>query len=374
MMVVEVFPFSGVKRSKPCHGEVNKFRLTHSSGAFFSVMNYGASISSICVRDNKGDLADVVLGFSCLEDYINDNSCQGAVVGRNANRIKNASFTLDGLEYQLQINDGLNNLHSGSPAFQNVFWEGRVVSQKEAEEFISGSHIQVDSELDGEAVLFSCHSPDKAGGFPGNLDVDVLYTWTRDLTLLIVYRGESDAVTLFGPTNHAYFNLRGHDSGDISRQILWVDSKEITNKSADNVPDGTFSQVEGSIFDFSVPRALGPSLRDKHPQILSSSGLDQNYCLHTVHAKASLAASLRDPYTGRKMDVMTNFPGLQVYTANHLGGTCGKSGNEYVPCAGVCLETQLYPDAIHHDNFPSPVVLPRTPCYYVTGYRYSVES
>jgi len=373
-MGVDVFTFSGIKKNLPSHGEVFKYRLTHSSGAFFSVINYGASITSICVRDKEGELADVILGFSCLEEYMNSSSCHGAVVGRNANRIKNASFSLNGKEYTLPKNDGPNNLHGGSPSFHNVFWGGKVISSDEAREYLVKSQIHTEYEIEGEAVLFTYRSPDGACGFPGNLDASVLYAWTTDLTLLILYRGESDADTLFNPTNHAYFNLKGHDSGSVARQYLWIDSAKITNKDAENIPDGTYSEVKESIFDFSSPAPLGPTMKSSDPQLVSSRGLDQNYCLNTVHSEVSLAARLSDPSSGRSMEVSTNSPGLQVYTGNHIGGCCGKGGNEYIRFAGVCLETQLYPDAIHHEDFPSPVIRAHEPCYYVTGYRYFVES
>jgi aldose 1-epimerase len=373
-MSVAVFPFSGIKMSTPKHGEVFKYRLTHSTGAFFSVINYGASITSIFVRDKEGQLADVVLGFCCLDDYLNNSSCHGAIVGRHANRIKNSAFSLNGKECTLPKNDGQNNLHGGSPAFQNVFWDGQVLTQETAQEYLLNSNIQSEYKIEGEAVLFTYRSPDGSCGFPGNLDTSVLYAWTTDMTLLILYRGESDADTLFSPTNHSYFNLQGHDSGNVSRQKLWIDSDTITNKDEGNVPDGTFSNVKGSIFDFTKPTALGPTMTDSNPQLVSSMGLDQNFCLHTTHGKASRAAMLSDPISGRNMEVSTNFPGLQVYTGNHIGGSCGKSGNEYIRFAGVCLEAQLYPDAIHHENFPSPVISANEPRYYVTGYRYFVES
>lgn len=372
-MSVDVFPFAGVKKSAPRHGEVFKYRITHSSGAFFSVINYGAAITSICVRDKCGQLGDVVLGFCCLDDYIDDNSCHGAIVGRHANRIKNASFIINGNEYVLPANDGSNNLHGGYPSFQNTFWEGSVLDKSDAEAFLVSTQISNDFKLDGEAVLFTCLSPDGACGFPGNLNASVLYAWTKDLTLLIVYKGISDADTLFNPTNHAYFNLNGHDRGDVSRHMLWINADKMTNKDSENIPDGTFSDVKGSIFDFSTPNLLGPTMKSRHPQLLCSLGLDQNYCLHTSHDSIRMAARLSDPHSGRKMEVLTNFPGLQVYTGNHIGGYFGKSGNEYIKHAGVCLEAQLYPDSIHHEMFPSPILRANTPCYYITGYRYSCE-
>jgi aldose 1-epimerase len=232
-------------------------------------------------------MGDVILGFSNLSDYLKSGSCHGAIVGRHANRIKNASFMLNGKEYFLPKNDGENNLHGGTPSFQNVFWKGEVLPVSKAAEYLLGSGIQNEFELDGDAVLFSYTSPDGACGFPGNLKIEVLYAWSKDLTLLILYRGESDADTLFSPTNHAYFNLNGHDSGSVSRHILWMDSDRITNKDPSNVPDGTFTDVKNTIFDFTDPAPLGPTMTDRNPQLLSSRGLDQNYCLKTSREKVS---------------------------------------------------------------------------------------
>ncbi len=370
-MSVEVFTCAPAVRTGICHDEVSKYRITHSSGAFFSVIDYGASITSICVRDRNGILGDVILGFSSLGDYLKSGSCHGAIVGRHANRIKNASFTLNGKEYVLPKNDGDNNLHGGVPSFQNVFWKGEILPADAAAEYLFRTGIQNDFELDGDAVLFSYTSPDGACGFPGNLKAEVLYAWSKDLTLLILYRGESDADTLFSPTNHAYFNLNGHDSGRVNRHMLWINSDRITNKDPSNVPDGSYSDVKNTIFDFSAPAPLGPTMTDKNPQLLSSKGIDQNYCLKTSHEKVSRAASIEDPVSGRVMEVLTNFPGLQIYTGNHLGGTFGKSGNEYMDYGGVCLEAQLYPDSIHHAGFPSAVIKAHEPHCYITGYRYS---
>jgi len=373
-MSVEIQPYSSTLHPEISEGISFQFTIQHSSGARFSVINYGATITSLFVEDRLGNKDDIVLGFSCLDDYMANGACHGAIVGRHANRIKGAEFSIGEKTFHLPKNDGSNNLHGGSPSFQNIFWNGKVISAKEAAGFLAESHIQNGFEVEGDAVLLTCTSQDGACGFPGNLDVSVMYAWSADRTLLIVYRGESDQDTLFNPTNHAYFNLHGHDSGSVDRHILWLNTKTMTRKDAENIPDGTLEDVSGTIFDFTTPAPIGPTMTDPNPQLVSSKGIDQNYCLSTRHDAVSLTARLAEPDSGRVMEVITNSPGIQVYSGNHIGGYTGKSGTEYVPYGGVCLETQLYPDSIHHPAFPSPILPAHKPCFYITGYRYLLES
>ncbi len=373
-MCVDVFPCAGLRKTGTCVSEVSTFRLTHPSGSFFSVMEYGASITSIFVRDRLNFLGDVILGFSSLGDYLESGSCHGAVVGRSANRIRGAQYEWDGKTYVLPANDGPNNLHGGPGSFQNTYWEGKIISGEEASQFLVDAGIVNSFEIEGDAVIFHTDSPDGTCGFPGNLSADVLYAWTSDMTLVIGYRGTSDQDTIFAPTNHAYFNLLGHDTGNVGRHVLQINTHKMTNKGPDNVPDGTFSDTRDTIFDFETPHPLAPTMSSTDPQLLSSRGLDQNYCIGDDPFTVRSAAVLREPFSGRAMEVLTNFPGLQVYTGNHTQGTTGKKGNEYVPYAGVCLETQHYPDAIHHPSFPSPILRRGETKYYLTGYRFFVSS
>jgi aldose 1-epimerase len=372
-MPVTVTPFPSVLHPEIAAEESFSYKIVHSTGSTFSVINYGASITNIFVPDKNGRMKDVILGFSDLDAYLDNKSCHGAIVGRHANRIKGATFSIGEIEYHVTQNDGLNNLHSGPHGFHNIFWHGSVLTKDKAQRMLQESHIDNPFELDGDAVLFTCFSPDQSNGFPGNLTTSVLYAWTTDLTLMILYRGESDKDTIFNPTNHAYFNLGGHDSGSVHSHLLWIESNKVTNKDAGNVPDGTYSDVEGTIFDFTVPNPLGATMSSQHPQILSSLGIDQNYCLSTTHEAVRRIAQLSDPVSGRIMEVLTNSPGLQIYTGNHIN-YAGKDGVQYARFGGVCLETQEYPDAIHHLNFPSSILPAHEQRYYITGYRYSFKS
>lgn len=350
-----------------------EYTVSHSSGAAFSVINYGASITSLLVPDRDGNFADVVLGHSELDKYMASGSLHGAAVGRCANRTKGAQFALNGTIYQMPKNDGENNLHGGNPSYQNVFWEGSVIPNAEAKDLLDETGVAHSFAIDGDAVLFRYLSPDGECGLPGNLHSEILYAWTSDMTLLIVYTGKSDQDTVFSPTNHSYFNLAGEGSGSTENHMLFINADRITRKSEDNVPDGTFSDVEGTVFDFTVPSPIGKTIRSDHPQLVMSRGMDQNFCLNTGGDVNAISAILIEPSSGRKMEVLTNFPGIQVYTGNHLEGSQSKIGGVYVNNGGVCLETQLFPDAVHHSNFPSAVIPAKKRVCYLTGYRFFAQ-
>ena len=347
------------------------FRKDHSSGASFTVSEYAAAITELWIPDAKGERRDIVLGFSDHTSYLESGSCHGSVVGRVANRTKGAAFHLNGENISMPRNDGENNLHGGPGSFQNVYWNGRVLSELEACEYLSATGIDHSFEVEGEAVLFTHVSPAGTSGLPGNLWAEVVYAWSTDATLLIVYRGTSDADTLFAPTNHSYFNLLGHDGGSVKDHRLQLASAVMTVKGPDNVPDGAFFETKGSVFDFAQEKNLSETMRQDDPQLISSRGLDQNYCLTGSGDRVSLAALLCEPISGRRMEVLTNFPGIQVYTGNHTENTVGKGGHVYDQFAGVCLEAQLYPDAIHHEHFPSPILRAGETKCYITGYRFS---
>ena len=368
-MIVRVIPFPSVADKKRYEDVSFSYELTHSSGASFSLINYGAAITKLVVPDKDGTLSDIMLGFSDLDHYMADPGCHGSVVGRHANRIRGASFSLNGETYHLPANDGPNNLHGGKPAFQNVFWKGNVLSEADANHLLAQSGIKNNFCVEGEAVLFSYLSEDGECGFPGNLTAKVMYAWTTDCTMLLLYQGTTDKDTLFNPTNHAYFNLGGHNSGSVSDHVLHIDTTIMTNKAMDNIPDGTYRVFLGTAFDFSRPDRLEKTMTDHDPQLTCSRGIDQNYCLNTELSAVSAVADVCEKRSGRKMTVYTNLPGLQIYTGNHLH-VSGKEGSMYENYGGVCLETHFFPDSIHHLDFAQAVLRKGETRYFLTGYQF----
>lgn len=369
IMSVTIMPYPSREFPGKYDDSSFEYTLRHKTGASFSVINFGATITRIQVPDRSGAFSDILLGYKNLDRYLDNRAWHGATVGRSANRIKGAEFTIDGVTYRIPKNDGDNNLHGGTPCFQNVFWNATVLREEEARIYLEKTGIRNSFHIEGEAVRMDYLSPDGACGFPGNLSAQVLFAFTRDMTLLIVFSGISDAPTVFSPTNHAYFNLAGEDSGSVSDHVLFIDADTMTDKAVDNVPNGEISAVRGTVFDFTVPSPVGKFIGSQDPQIISSQGLDQNFCLNTDGDATRMAAYLTDPKSGRKMEVFTNFPGLQVYTGNHLTGE-SKGDQPYGKYGGICLETQLYPDAVHHKNFPAAIIPADRKTDYLTGYRF----
>jgi aldose 1-epimerase len=370
-MPVSIKNYPSVKNPGKYDNESFEYTLTHSSGAVFSVINYGATITRILVPDRNGKMEDVELGHCDLDGYLKNTEWHGTSVGRSANRIKGAAFSINGRDYKITANEGKNNLHTGVPGFHSVFWKGTVFSQGDARKYLDETGILNDFSIEDEAVLFEYVSPDGACGFPGNLDAQILYAWTSDATLLIVFTGKSDAETIFAPTNHSYFNLAGQAAGSVSEHVLFVDADTTTDKFYDNVPDGTISDVRGTPLDFTVPSPVRKALGNNHPQLECSKGIDQNFCLNSAGDARVPAAVLSEPSSGRKMEVFTNFPGIQIYAGNHLGGSASKNSTPYMPYGGICLEAQMYPDSFHHPNFPSALIKHNVRKCYLTGYRFS---
>ena len=352
-----------------------KYTITGRNGASAELINYGARIFRLNVPDNKdGKTADVVLGVKDLDDYLKDGANHGAVVGRSANRIGGAKFTLDGVTYELPVNDDPNNLHTGDKAFQFKFWEGRILDREEADSYIRASGLQGLCDDDSkrpysDAVLFSCKSEDGENGFPGNLDAEVLYAFLEDDTFLILYKGVSDKKTVFAPTNHAYFNLKGHNRGFIGNEILTVMSDQVTLKDDTNCPDGTYLDVEGTPFDFRNGAPVSQALDLSHPQIGFCKGLDQNFCL-TNEGRYEKIAVLQEQEASRTMEVWTDMPGIQFYAGNHLGGDDNKDNSSYRPYDALCLEAQMFPNSVNIPGFASSLIDAGEVKYHACGYRF----
>ena len=316
--------------------EVYRYNLTNKAGVSVSVLNLGAIIQRWLLADEQK--SDVVLGFDDLQGYLNDECYIGATIGRYANRIAKGQFTLKGETYQLPANLAGNTLHGGTEGFDKRIWD-----------------VQVLSEQQDPSIELSLTSPDGDQGFPGTLNTKVCFTLTEDNCLRIEYQGESDADTVFNPTQHSYFNLGGQDSGPVTSHQLQVMADHFTPADETGIPTGEVEAVTGSAFDLREMREIQTLLAQDDPRLKMTNGLDHNWCLNldTRDGKPTSVAKVVHP-SGKSMEVKTTMPGMQVYTANFLGeGMKGKAGASYGPYHAFCLETQFYPDAPNKPGFPS---------------------
>jgi aldose 1-epimerase len=317
------------------------------------VMTYGGIVTELHVPDRKGNPADVVLGFETLDAYIARNPHFGAITGRVANRIAGASFTLDGREYKLAANNGPNSLHSGPKGFDKVVWKAEDVSGP-----------------DGPAVKLTYVSPDGEEGFPGKLSVAVTYTVTQDDALKIDYSATTDKPTLVNLTNHSYFNLAGQTGGTILDHEMMIAADQYTAADDAYIPTGELKSVQGTPLDFTSPKALGARIAQIKGE---PGGYDHNYVIRPDKKSPALAARVREPNSGRVMEVFTTEPGVQLYTGNFLDGSVMGKGVVYKKHTGFCLETQHFPDSPHHPEFPSIVLRPGATYKTTTIYKFSAS-
>ena len=354
-------PGSTAKKSfgKTSDGQaVDLYVLTNKNGAEVSITNYGGAVVSLKVPDRNGKMADVVLGYDNVDGYVNDKSYFGAIVGRYGNRIAHAQFLLDKKSYTLAKNNGENSLHGGIKGFNKALWTAKTASAK-----------------DGQSLELSYLSKDGEEGFPGNLKVTVIYTWTEANALMIGYSATTDKPTVVNLTNHAYFNLAGQGSGDILGHLLTIQADKFTPVDAALIPTGELRNVAGTPFDFRKSTAIGEHLDQDEAQLKLGGGYDHNFALRrSGDAGESLAARVVEPTTGRVMEVWTTEPGVQFYTGNFLDGkTPGKGGVTYPRRSAFCLETQHYPDSPNQPKFPSVVLRSGELYHTITKYLFSVE-
>ncbi len=304
--------------------------LKNSTGACAVFSNYGAHLVSLQVPGQGGRPVEVCLGYDDIAGYRKHRGYLGATVGRYCNRIGGASFPLDGETYQLFANDGANTLHGGQAGFDKKTWAYSVTPS-------------------GESITFSYLSPDGEEGFPGNLEVSVTYTLTAKNALKISYAARCDQDTVINLTNHSYFNLAG--GGDIKSHTLQVNAKEVTATTADLIPTGELLPVSGTPYDLRKPRVIGEALleKGKNQMFDRARGYDINFVLDGEGMRE--AAVLALPATGLTMRVLTDQPGIQVYSGQGLDAT-GRNGEVYGPYSGIALETQHLPDSVHHPHFP----------------------
>lgn len=316
------------------------FTLTNPSGAQLCLTDYGARIVAVRVPDRTGNLADVALGFDSAADYIRQDNYIGATIGRVGNRIAGSAFTLSGKDYHVDANEGPNCLHGGHNAFDRQLW-----------------HAEPHEGEAANMVTFTYTSADGEEGFPGTLRVTVSIGWSHENDLSICYSAVCDQDTLCNLTNHSYFNLDGHGAGSIEEHELWLRASHFTPVAAGSIPTGEIRAVSGTPMDFTQPKKIGRDIREDYEQLLLTGGYDHNFVIDGWNDDGTLRhiATVKGPKSGRVMKAYTTLPGVQFYAGNFIDVQPGKDGVTYGNRCGFALETQYFPDTIHHENFPSYV-------------------
>lgn len=309
------------------------YTMRNASGAEVKLSNIGASIISVKVPDRNGVLADVALGYADCRSYFGDGPHMGKTPGRYANRIAKGHFEIDGREYRLACNNGPNHLHGGPGGFGNKVWEGRVETNR---------------------VVFSYVSPDGDQGYPGELSVEVVYDWDDDCALEITYLAHAEAATVVNLTNHAYFNLKGEGKGNVLDHMLTLNADNYLPTDETQIPTGEIAPVKGTPMDFTAGKTLGQDIGADFPALKTGNGYDHCWVVNGGGGKTADVAELYEPISGRTMTVLSDQPGVQVYTGNYLQGSpAGKNGEPYRNRDGVAIECQGFPDAPNRPEFPS---------------------
>jgi len=312
------------------------YSLENDDGLRVTVSDYGGTVTSVLAPDSDGEVGEVVLGFDSIEEYLASKAYMGCVVGRYANRIAGARFNLDGVEHAVTRNHGAHHFHGGERGFDKVLWNAETGGD-------SGSaHLRL-----------SYRSVDGEEGYPGNLDARVTYTLNEAGELRIEYDAKTDRATVVNLTNHTYFNLACR--GNVLGHELMIDADLFTPVDGELIPTGETRSVEGTPMDFKKPRRIGERITEPYEQLIHGGGYDHNYVLNKG---AEPAVALRDPGTGRVLEVSTTQPGVQLYTGNFLDGSERGRGRDYTRHSGLCLETQHYPDSPNQPGFPSTVLRP----------------
>lgn len=334
-------------------GQMVEEIVLHQGATTCAILTYGGALRSLVVLNREGKPVDVVLGFDRLEDYRKQDKFLGALVGRYANRIGDSRFSLGGKIYTLRANDGKNHLHGGPEGFDKQVW--RV-------ERVTNNSLTL--------VLFS---PDGQEGYPGDLEARVTYNLTPG-ELTLDYRAQSSRDTLCNLTNHAYFNLNGHQSGRVEGQFMQIFADSYTPTDGGSIPTGEIARVEGTPMDLRSGVLIGAHVEAPFPQLTLAGGYDHNWVLSQAEEGPALAARAWSEESGTQLEAYTTMPGLQFYSGNYLDGCpTGKGGAPYAKRWGFCLETQFFPDSPHHSNFPSALLKAGEGYHQQTTYRFSVK-
>lgn len=335
------------------------YTITNKKGMQVSFTDYGANIVSIIVPDKYGVMKDVVLGYDSVKGYEKNAPGYGSFIGRYANRIAGATFTIKDKIYHLEKNDGENCLHGGSKSYNKFMYETEIFKEE-----------------DGISVEFSRLSPDMEQGFPGNLDITLTYTLTNNNELVLEYYAVCDADTVLNFTNHSYFNLAGHDSGTILNQKVRIAAEQFSEVKEGLIPTGRFIDVAGTPLDFRKFKTIGEEIDADYEPLILGNGYDQNFILQTSKEEgdAQLVAELWDEESGRYMEVFTDLPGLQLYSANSLPqDETGKDRVTYKRRAGICFETQYYPNALNTEEKLNGRIKQEESFSSATIYKFSIK-
>lgn len=336
--------------------EADLYTLTNPNGMVVKITNYGGIITHLTAADREGKWEDVVLGFDSLAPYLAGHPFFGALVGRYGNRIAGGKFVLDGKQYSLAVNNGPNSLHGGLVGFDKALW--------------AVEEVKTDSTV---ALRMTHHSKDGDEGYPGNLDLTVVYTLSSENSLRIDYHATTDKATVINLTNHSYFNLTGMKR-DILSHELTVDADSIVPVNTELIPTGALRAVAGTPFDFRTPKQVGERIDDvSDEQIKNGGGYDHCWVINGSNGSLRSFARLYEPESGRVMEAFTTEPGVQIYTGNFLDGTLKGKGVTYGRRYGICLETEHFPDSPNQPQFPSVVVRPGEVYTTSTVYAFSVE-
>ncbi len=333
---------------------IKLYTLTNSNGISVNLTNYGATLVNLWVPDRRGKFEDIVLGYDSLTPYFTNSPYFGATVGRYANRIARGELNLNGITYPLPINNGPNSLHGGKVGFNKRIWAAQIVSRKEP------------------AVVFSMTSPDGDQGYPGALQTWVTFMLNNQNELVILYEATTHRPTVLNLTNHSYFNLAGEGNGKVLHSLVRINASRYTPTDAHLIPTGEIRSVAGTPFDFRTLKPIGASI---HQTGGNPIGYDNNFVLNKpLFKQFGFAAEVIEPNSGRTLQVFTDQPGIQFYTANFLNGTIkGKGGKKYPQYGAFCLETQHFPDSPHQARFPSTVLYPGDTFRSVTVYKFGVR-
>ncbi len=329
---------------------VKLFTLRNKSGMAVEISNYGATLVSIHVPDQKGQDGNVLLGYDDIKGYYNGKSYFGCIVGRYANRIAKGAFELDGKQYQLPQNDGLNSLHGGVNSIDKQVWDARIMN---------------------DAIRLTTVMKDGENGYPGNVKLTVVYSLRSDNSLVIDYSASTDKTTVLNISNHAYFNLSGDPSKTILDHEIKINADAFTPVDSTLIPTGEIKKVSGTAFDFLSFKKIGQDIDQPDQQLIYGKGYDHNFVLNTRDGKSPVVEVV-EKISGRKMEVFTNQPGVQFYTGNFLNGSEKGRGLSFEHRTGFCLETQQFPDAPNQSNFPSTVLKPGEVWKSQTTYKFSV--